>query len=362
MFFKRSFSTSIPKSIKIVSKEGTSNEISTLKIKVKNAGSKTGSNGLSHLLSSSNFLSTSNKSGLRLKRESELLGGSYNSILTRDDIILESSFLKENLPFFINSLSDVLSKPSFKKHEFNEITKPYVLNYYETLKNDSKFNALEELHSISFRKGLGNSLYYSGLKSISIDDISSFAKSIYIQSNIEIETTNIIESDLNNFIKNSSLNELPIESSIKLTEQKSYNGLESRIPKSGLTTVLFGKPIENKDFKTYSLLSSFLKTKFESEFGIIIDTKVLKYDSKSLFYFSTTGSNIEKLNSIIKSALNESKKVKNLTSFDKLSQFELSESGLSDLISIKGEDKVDLSKYNFVVVGDVDSVLYSDEL
>jgi ubiquinol-cytochrome c reductase core subunit 2 len=43
-----------------------------------------------------------------LQRESELLGGSLGSTLSKENIVLRAKFLRNDLPYFVEALADVL--------------------------------------------------------------------------------------------------------------------------------------------------------------------------------------------------------------------------------------------------------------
>ena len=53
------------------------------------------------------------RSGLRLNREVELLGGELFSYHSRENIILRAKFLKNDLPYFAELLAEVIAKTSY---------------------------------------------------------------------------------------------------------------------------------------------------------------------------------------------------------------------------------------------------------
>ena len=56
---------------------------------------------------------TQRRSALRITRESELLGGQLNSYHTREVLVLEASFLRDDLPYFAELLGEVVTKNKY---------------------------------------------------------------------------------------------------------------------------------------------------------------------------------------------------------------------------------------------------------
>jgi ubiquinol-cytochrome c reductase core subunit 2 len=52
-----------------------------------------------------------------LQRESELLGGTFSASLSRENIILKAKFLRNDLPYFVEALGEVLSKTKYLRKE-----------------------------------------------------------------------------------------------------------------------------------------------------------------------------------------------------------------------------------------------------
>ena len=59
------------------------------------------------------FKSTQRRSALRIERETELLGGELTSFHSRENLVLSARFLRENLPYFVELLGEVVSKTKF---------------------------------------------------------------------------------------------------------------------------------------------------------------------------------------------------------------------------------------------------------
>ena len=68
------------------------------------------------------FQNTQKRSALRLTRESELLGGQLVAYHTREALVLEANFLRDDLPFFTELLSEVISQTKFTRKFSLEIS------------------------------------------------------------------------------------------------------------------------------------------------------------------------------------------------------------------------------------------------
>lgn len=56
---------------------------------------------------------THRRSALRITREAELLGGQLTSYHTRESLVIEAKFLREDLPYFTELLGEVISETKF---------------------------------------------------------------------------------------------------------------------------------------------------------------------------------------------------------------------------------------------------------
>lgn len=348
----RNFSTSAARAVSIKSIPSSVDTVSTLKVVIKNAGSKSASAGLPHLLASSTFLDTPEKSGLRLKREAELLGGEYTSEITRDALVLKATFLKESLPYFVNALGSAISKASFKPHELKEIASPYASQVYSSAVSCPKFKALEELHAVSYRSGLGLPLYYDGSKSYTTEDVALLAKESFLTENVEIIGENVDEADLTKFVSESEFSTLPQGNDVVPAPQPTYTGAESRIRQAGKTSAIIGLPVEDAD--AYELVAAGLLSSVPESITATVDSKVLSYEGSNLFYFAVTSTDAKEVAKIVKDAAADLKTV-DFSKYSKLASLLAGKSVASKSVSIPSE-------FNFVVVGDVDAVPLKSEL
>ncbi|KAG7822902.1 hypothetical protein KL909_003505 [Ogataea angusta] len=354
----RSFSTTVPKAVKVTTVEAPGSGVSSLKVIVKNAGSKASAPGLAHLLASSSFLNTEARSGLRLKRESELLGGEYKATVTRDSLVLEAKFLKEALPYYVTAIGDVLTGTLFRPHELAEIALPYSKTEAAAANSSPEFKALEALHAITFRTGLGKPLYYDGSKSYTSEDIAQYAKSVFLDGNVEVVGSNVVEADLKKFISESPLSKLPAGETSP-APQKSVAGQDARIRQAGPTSAAIG--VAASDVATYSLLAAYAKSSLPASSSAAVDAKVVPYDGAALFYISITSPSGAETGALVSQAAKLFKQAKGLSKYKALATYNQAVQGSSIDISA-AKDSVSVPKFNLAVVGDVDAVPYADEL
>jgi ubiquinol-cytochrome c reductase core subunit 2 len=350
--FARQFSSSAACAVSIKTVPSAAESVSSLKITIKNCGSKSAPAGLAHLLATSSFLDTPEKSGLRLKREAELLGGEYSAEVTRDALVLKATFLKEALPFFVNSIGSSIAKASYKPHELIEIAGPYASYVNSTASSCPKFKAIEELHAVSYRSGLGLPLYYDGSKSYTTSDIADLAKTAFLSENIEITAENVEAADLEKFVSESPFATLPVGNDVVAPKQPTYTGAESRIRQAGKTTAVIGLPVQDAD--AYELVAAGLLSSVPESISATVESEVLSYEGSNLFYFAVTSADASAVARVVSAAAKDLKTL-DFSKFNKLASLLSGKDIASKPVSVASE-------YNFVVVGDVDAVPLKSEL
>lgn len=355
--------------VKVVTQESAS-EITNLSVIINNAGSKAGKSGVSHLLSKYTFLNTNAKSALRFTRESELLGGVFSSQVTRDSLVLNTTFLKENLPYYVEALGNVVANTSFRPHEFTEVVLPVAKTEYQASRADNAFVALEELHQIAFRKGLGNPLYYDGSSQITLEDVQAFAAEAFQNGNVSIVAQGANEADLNQFIGESAFTTLP-SGSTSAPKVSLYKGQESRIRASGKSVALIGVSVTPAEFGKYEVLSAAIGSSAVPSANAPLakipgaSSFLYKYQDAGLFVISVTGSAAE-----VAAGIKQAKKIADAVTKAQLSEAtELAklsialQSTLTNKLDIEAkDDAAPLGKFNYVAIGDLDVLPYADEL
>lgn len=193
---RRAFSTKEVAGIKVLSRDD-GRPTSSVSV-VVNAGSKYNNStpGLAHILEKFAFANTSNRSALRLTRESELLGGQLSTSLSRDNLVLTAKFLREDLPFFVAALGDVISNTSFNKYELVENVAPIAFRESNQAAKDAVYVSTEAAYEAAFRTGLGNPLLVEAYSPVSIEQVTNFAKEAYSKANISVVGSGVVGEDL----------------------------------------------------------------------------------------------------------------------------------------------------------------------
>lgn len=192
---RRAFSSQEVSGVKVISRDDgrTTSQVSVI---IK-AGSRYNTTpGLAHILEKFAFKNTSNRSALRLTRETELLGGQLSTSISRENIVLTAKFLREDLPFFVEALGDVLANTSFNKYELVEDVVPLVALEAQNAAKDAAFVSTEAAYSAAFHNGLGNALLAESYSPVTIDQVKNFASSAFTKSNITVVGNSVVESDL----------------------------------------------------------------------------------------------------------------------------------------------------------------------
>ncbi|KAI3327556.1 ubiquinol-cytochrome C reductase complex CORE protein 2 precursor [Xylariaceae sp. AK1471] len=136
------------------------------------------------------FKNTASRSALRIVREAELLGGQLLAYHTREALVIEASFLREDIPYFTELLAEVVSQTKYTTYEFHEDVERVLHLKQAKLAGDVSALALDAAHSVAFHTGLGASLYPSPstpLKGyLNENAIADYAGAVYNKSNIAL--------------------------------------------------------------------------------------------------------------------------------------------------------------------------------
>ncbi|KAG5518506.1 hypothetical protein PMAC_002902 [Pneumocystis sp. 'macacae'] len=215
--------------------------------------------GLAHLLQRFAFKNTERRSSLRIFREIELLGGSLFSDISRENLILSTQFLRENLGYFVELLAEVLTKTRYNVYELDEIVLPYALSEDKKRRSIPSIFGFDAVHELAFRRGLGRPLLTNERNHVTVEMIKNYAKKSYVKNNIVVLATNANQSELVDLIKEhfGILSSGDAASSPKSV----YYGGENRIPfKShiGHFLISFPRPAEFAPFSDEYFLLSYL--------------------------------------------------------------------------------------------------------
>ncbi|OBA28210.1 cytochrome Bc1 complex with Stigmatellin [Hanseniaspora valbyensis NRRL Y-1626] len=326
-----------------------STNVSSLTLKLVN---KTGSGkkqGLPHLLSRYNFLDTESKSGLRIVRESEVLGGKFSSTPLRDGSIeLKATFLKENLPYYLEILNSVVSKPVFKKYHFDEEVLPAVLNDALESSQDVELKAKDLLYQLTFKNAvLGQPVAYDQVDKVNFEEVKKFASELYQPSNAILTAENVDAAAFKQFVAEAEF----LSAASKAKPSAASTTIKSFVGESGalryassedVSTAAISVPVAEKDFATYETLKNYLQSplfKFNKKVSKVeLDT----YSDKKIGVFtlySTGASPAAGIKSIVK-ALKEGVDVSGAANYTE---------AFSGVKSTAKTFKLD--KFNYVAVG-----------
>ncbi|KAI9752784.1 MAG: hypothetical protein M4579_005490 [Chaenotheca gracillima] len=205
--------------------------------------------GLAEGLEKFAYKGTSKRSALRIARETELLGSEVSSYHSRESLVLSAKFLREDLPYFVELLSEVTSKTKFSRHEFVEEVLPTIkLAQKSMLANTTEF-AINSAHGIAFHRGLGTPLHPSSssplTKYLSERAIAAYASAVYSKPNMAIVANGANQEELSRwvgeFFADASSSWPADVPKVESTPSK-YHGGEERIAHDGGNTMVIAFP------------------------------------------------------------------------------------------------------------------------
>lgn len=219
--------------------------------------------GVAHLLNKFAFRDTSAKSALRLCRESEILGGQLTSRLGREHLVLSAKFLREDLPYFVNALSNVAAQTEYKPHEFTEHVLPLAALEYQLAHANPEYVALENAYKAVFRKGLGNALL-SNTKTATytLKDVENFGREAYTKANISIVARGVVEKDLVELVGDKFAS-LATGTGLSAPKTQAFNG-DVRVEAKGPNVIVLALPSSQPNCPKMAALASHLGTKEKS--------------------------------------------------------------------------------------------------
>ncbi|SPQ20584.1 d9fc39d4-5d9a-44ab-9d22-047791dae0d7 [Thermothielavioides terrestris] len=190
------------------------------------------------------LLNTQKRSALRITRETELLGGQLSSYHTREALVLQANFLREDLPYFVELLGEVLSQTRYTTHEYHEEVEDVI--HAKQAKVDAAAVALDAAHSVAFHTGLGAPLYPTPSTPISSylneHSVAAFAEAAYSKSNIAVIADGASQAGLSKWIE-PFFQAVPAQSPSPLnTAASKYYGGEQRIARLGGNSVVIAFP------------------------------------------------------------------------------------------------------------------------
>ncbi|KAJ3160179.1 ubiquinol-cytochrome c reductase core subunit 1 [Geranomyces michiganensis] len=167
---------------------------------VVNAGSRfdtVDAPGVAHFFKNTVIRNTPGDNIVRTVREAELRGDTLYSAHTREQIIVASDFLRDNLVDAVPLLFENLFNSHFYPYEFLQ-TRPAVIEQANASLADPTVKVLDSLHQAAFRTGLGNSLFATApaAKALKRADLEAFAAKYFTADRIAVVGAGVSHEDL----------------------------------------------------------------------------------------------------------------------------------------------------------------------
>ncbi|KAI2616363.1 LuxS/MPP-like metallohydrolase [Hypomontagnella submonticulosa] len=311
------------------------------------------------------FKNTEKRLALRIVREAELLGGQLLAYHTREALVLEASFLREDIPYFTELLAEVISQTKYTTYEFHEDVERVLKVKQAKLAHDVSALALDSAHSVAFHTGLGASLYPTSstpLKNyLNEHSIADYAGAVYAKSNIALvgdgATPTALHKWTEQFFK--SVPASPTSAVALNTKATTYYGGEQRTPHTAGNSLVLAFP--GSSFGTYkpeiavlaSLLGGQPNVKWSPGFsllskaaasvpGVVASGSNLAYSDAGLLTIQITGAAasvrkigeeaVKALKSISEGGVSKEDLTKAIAKA-KFNALEASQSGISTLLS-----------------------------
>ncbi|KAI5862265.1 LuxS/MPP-like metallohydrolase [Durotheca rogersii] len=201
------------------------------------------------------FKNTQKRSALRIVREAELLGGQLAAYHTREALVLEASFLREDIPYFTELLAEVISETRYTTFEYHEDVERVLHVKQSKLAGDVSAQALDLAHSVAFHSGLGAPLYPTTSTPLggylSEHSIVDYAAAVYAKSKIAIVADGATPAALHRWTEQ-FFKTVPAQPSGPLalnTKPTTYYGGEQRTPHTAGNSLVIAFP--GSSFKAF---------------------------------------------------------------------------------------------------------------
>lgn len=140
---------------------------------------------------------------------------------------MTAEFLKEDLPYFVEVLGDVVTDTQYTKHQYVEEVVPQIASEYQQAQTQPEMLAADVAHSLAFRTGLGNSLFASPLHPVDVTAIEAYAQNAFSKSNIAVLGSGVSSEELSSLVSE-HFGSAPTGSALTTSPSKYFGG-ESRI-------------------------------------------------------------------------------------------------------------------------------------
>ncbi|KAI9670160.1 MAG: ubiquinol-cytochrome c reductase core subunit 1 [Caeruleum heppii] len=205
--------------------------------------------GLAEGLEKFAFKSTHKRSALRINRECELLGSEISAYHSRENLVLRARFLRDDLPYFVELLGEVITQTRYTGHEFREEVLHGIKLAQKGLLGKAKEMAINSAHGVAFHRGLGTPLHPTSstplTKYLDEDHIADYGSVAYTKSNCAVVANGATHADLSKWV-GQFFTELPSTPPSNLPKLQSsptnYYGGEERIAHDSANTMIVAFP------------------------------------------------------------------------------------------------------------------------
>ncbi|KAH7117608.1 Metalloenzyme, LuxS/M16 peptidase-like protein [Dendryphion nanum] len=204
--------------------------------------------GLTEGLANFAFRNTERRSTLRIVRESELLGAQLRAYHTRENLILEAKFLRDDLPYFVELLGEVISSTKYEAYVYAEEILPLIVQAHKRFLASPVNLAINSAHSLAFHRGLGTPTASASTtpltKYLDNETIEYYSKIAYAKPNFAVVANGAEHEDLSKWVNQffDGAPATPFEENSVGKDQTKYFGGEERIAYEGKNAVVIGFP------------------------------------------------------------------------------------------------------------------------
>ncbi|MCJ1415384.1 ubiquinol-cytochrome c reductase core subunit 1 [Xylographa parallela] len=192
------------------------------------------------------FKSTHKRSSLRITRESELLGAELSAYHSRENLVIGAKFMRDDLPYFVELLGEVISKTKYTRHELQEEVLPVIKLNQKALLGKTLDLAINSAHGVAFHRGLGTPLHPSSstpmTKYLNENYLEAYSKAAYAKPNFAVVANGVEHSELSKWVgefftdsPDAAPSDVP---AIDMTPSKYYGGEERIAHDAGNSMIL----------------------------------------------------------------------------------------------------------------------------
>ncbi|KAH7348174.1 Metalloenzyme, LuxS/M16 peptidase-like protein [Pyrenochaeta sp. MPI-SDFR-AT-0127] len=269
--------------------------------------------GLTEGLANFAFRGTDRRSTLRIVREAELLGASLNAWHSRESLVLEAKFLRDDLPYFVELLGEVASSTKYQPHVYAEEVLPLIDFAHKRFLASVTAMATNSVHSLAFHRGLGVPTASASptpyTKYLDAQAIEYYSKIAYAKPNFAVVANGADHGEFSKWV-GEFFDNVPASAAQESTgsEPTKYYGGEERIAHDGGNALVIAFPgsssFTGKAYKPEiavlaSLLGGEPAVKWSAGFtklsnaaaqGAKVKTTSAIYSDAGLLYTTITGS------------------------------------------------------------------------